>query len=319
MKIKHSSKKKVMASSKMRRRNRRNYVKAAESDYIKIGNMVLPKNASEYGYDSYENIQKDTRRRYDDEKRQEAEAKAAAEAKAKGEALYKEASAAANSSNDVMQALFNVLVPRSGAATTEAGELVRAMNRILYRDYNDGDMFFTGYGFETCGPSAAYLIDNTPDSTGIPDKLMDITEYGYISNSDYTAKINEVSDLLSEYVLNTPGLFGQQPKADSRDYSSNTLSEIGDRSHQFEYEIDTSGDLEELIEEYGAASWSDFEYWLEELCRTYGGEVNSWARDGFTIVDLDSEQLDEWENLFFKELESYCDDLHQNLSEDEDY
>ena len=44
------------------------YIKAAESDYIKIGNMVIPKNAASYGYDSYENITRDAKRRYNAEK-----------------------------------------------------------------------------------------------------------------------------------------------------------------------------------------------------------------------------------------------------------
>lgn len=50
------------------------------------------------------------------------------------------------------------MVPSSGSCTTEAGELVRAMTRLLYRWYNDGDWFFQDYGLETCASSAAYLM-----------------------------------------------------------------------------------------------------------------------------------------------------------------
>lgn len=53
---------------------------------------------------------------------------------------------------------FDVLVPSEGPAETVEGELVRSINKILYRFYNDGDFWYTGYGCETAGPAAAYLM-----------------------------------------------------------------------------------------------------------------------------------------------------------------
>lgn len=53
--------------------------------------------------------------------------------------------------------LFEELVPTSGKAATVAGEIVRAINRIAYRNYNDGDHIGVGYGRETCNPAARYL------------------------------------------------------------------------------------------------------------------------------------------------------------------
>lgn len=54
--------------------------------------------------------------------------------------------------------LFEELVPESGKAESLAGELVRAMARIGYRWYNDGDQVGIGYGRETCNPAARFLI-----------------------------------------------------------------------------------------------------------------------------------------------------------------
>lgn len=45
--------------------------------------------------------------------------------------------------------LFKELVPETGKADSLAGELVRAMSRIGYRFYNDGDQLGIGYGKET--------------------------------------------------------------------------------------------------------------------------------------------------------------------------
>ena len=53
--------------------------------------------------------------------------------------------------------LFEQLVPASGKAPTVAGEIVRAISRIGYRNYNDGDHLGIGYGRETCNPAGRYL------------------------------------------------------------------------------------------------------------------------------------------------------------------
>ena len=58
---------------------------------------------------------------------------------------------------DRIDALFEELVPSSGKADTVAGEIVSAISRIGYRNYNDGDHIGIGYGRETCNPAARYL------------------------------------------------------------------------------------------------------------------------------------------------------------------
>ena len=59
---------------------------------------------------------------------------------------------------DRINKLFKELVPETGKADSLAGELVRAMSRIAYRFYNDGDMVNIAYGKETCNPAARFLI-----------------------------------------------------------------------------------------------------------------------------------------------------------------
>ena len=56
-----------------------------------------------------------------------------------------------------IDALFSELVPPTGPAETWAGEVVRAICRIGYRWYNDGDQIGIGYGKETCNPAARFL------------------------------------------------------------------------------------------------------------------------------------------------------------------
>jgi len=58
---------------------------------------------------------------------------------------------------DKINSLFEELVPAKGKADTVAGEIIRAVSRIGYRNYNDGDHVGVGYGKETCNPAARYL------------------------------------------------------------------------------------------------------------------------------------------------------------------
>jgi len=61
--------------------------------------------------------------------------------------------------------LFDTLVSCMGNCETIEGEVLRAINRLVYRYYNDGDYWWEGYGCETAGPAAAFLkrIKNRTD------------------------------------------------------------------------------------------------------------------------------------------------------------
>ena len=45
----------------------------------------------------------------------------------------------------------------SGKSDTVRGEIIRAVNRIGYRFYNDGDFIGIGYGNHTCNAAARYI------------------------------------------------------------------------------------------------------------------------------------------------------------------
>ena len=56
-----------------------------------------------------------------------------------------------------VNAMAEELMPTSGKADSLAGELLRAVSRIGYRFYNDGDQVGIGYGNETCNAAARFL------------------------------------------------------------------------------------------------------------------------------------------------------------------
>ena len=98
--------------------------------------------------------------------------------------------------------LFEELVPASSKAESLAGELVRAMARIGYRWYNDGDQVGIGYGRETRNPAARFLIHkgNKEDS----DLAASI--WGIYSEEVYEKRIDLLAGAVADYVESHPEL-----------------------------------------------------------------------------------------------------------------
>lgn len=105
-----------------------------------------------------------------------------------------------------IQELFDELVPSSGKADTVAGEIIRAISRIGYRNWNDGDHIGTGYGNETCNPAARYLMRVTEDLG--TDKISDIIleMWGVYSDDEYDAILNRLEDAVLEFIEEHPEL-----------------------------------------------------------------------------------------------------------------
>lgn len=98
--------------------------------------------------------------------------------------------------------LFKELVPMSGKADSLAGEIVRAMMRISYRYWNDGDHVGIGYGKETCNPAARFLLHKLPE---------DLTEYvlaiwGVYGDKTYDAALDILVGKVADYVNAHPEL-----------------------------------------------------------------------------------------------------------------
>jgi len=95
---------------------------------------------------------------------------------------------------------WNRLMPSMGKANTAAGEIIRALNRILYRWYNDGDKINEGYGRETCNPAARYLMEKCPD--GIGEKISRMWQE-YMLDSEYEEALVDMADMLLNWIMTT--------------------------------------------------------------------------------------------------------------------
>ena len=104
--------------------------------------------------------------------------------------------------------LRDKLIPTCGKADTVAGEIIRAMDRLIYRYWNDGDMVGDGYGNETCNGSYRYLYHKLPDC---PDL--------YEANRDedvYTEELAKLADCVKAHLESRPDLFTAVNDDDSR-------------------------------------------------------------------------------------------------------
>lgn len=111
--------------------------------------------------------------------------------------------------------LFEELVPVSGKAESLAGELIRAMSRIAYRFYNDGDQVGMGYGKETCNPAARFLMAKGNKRVS----SLATAIWGIYDESAYEDLLDILAGAVADHVEQIPDL-RTTPTDDMWDYST---------------------------------------------------------------------------------------------------
>lgn len=101
--------------------------------------------------------------------------------------------------------LFDELVPDMGKAENLAGELVRAINRIGYRFYNDGDMVNIAYGKETCNAPARFLM--AKGNQEIADLTVALWEI--FSEDAYEKVLDTLEGAVADYIEQNSNLRNQ--------------------------------------------------------------------------------------------------------------
>ena len=110
--------------------------------------------------------------------------------------------------------LFEELVPASGKAPTVAGEIVRAMNRISYRNWNDGDHIGVGYGRETCNPAARYLAAKCGEEVA----SMISAIWGIENDKAYDLILGQLEAEVIKYLERNPELKAAENREDMFNY-----------------------------------------------------------------------------------------------------
>lgn len=213
---------------------------------------------------------------------------------------------------ETLEVLFEDLVPSEGAADTAAGEMVRAMMRVLYRDANDGDKFFMGYGLETCASSVAYLCSMIP----VIDKHVDVMleeAFRYVDDDEaYTKQLNQMTEEVVDHIMNNQELIFTPNEEDSRDYDYDYIEE---KQPRYEFECDGSDDVCTLVNEGILTGWDLYHYVEDQLQwdNAYkGAEVERpWGYDStsITVSNLTVEGYEQLKDSFERNSEGWWEDL----------
>lgn len=228
----------------------------------------------------------------------------------------KEAILEAAKAEEPIEALFELAVPPRGNCDSVGGEIIRAMMRILYRDYNDGDVFYEGYGRETCLPAVAYLIDVEPYE-GIFEDFDYIAE-DQLKDEDYTRSINHIAEVICEYLTSDGiGLFWTPNTRDYLDTSTEEYDSWEPSDYMYEGEFP-----EMLIEAMfdDKVSRSEVESSLEEMLswENISYDYVTVGEYGWSVEGLNLDDYDKLQDMGSSIGESVEDDLEIASLYDED-
>ena len=161
-------------------------------------------------------------------------------------------------------ALYDTLVPSSGNADTIEGEMLRAINKIVYRWYNDGDYFFKGYGIETAGAPMAFLATCDEIPQEVQSQMGRLEDKAIDSNGEeakYETTIKEMLEYILTYIESKEGEYTPS-KVDMFDYQP-LLSQSNDEEYDDDEE-DFYGNGEDYEEE------DDEDYYQQENLNEWG-------------------------------------------------
>ena len=218
--------------------------------------------------------------------------------------------------DDPIQALFDLLVPVSGPSKYYGGELIRAMMRLLYRDMNDGDVFYTGYGIETCADAVAFLCGELPY---LKDEFEDIA-MRKLEDSQYTRELNAIADSVVNEVVSDPEAAAEPTTLDY--LQSDGADFIRDNEWEPTYDIDLDIPSNVIAHiDRGDISENDVAWEIESWLQTSASPDISVGSFYVSISDLsyeDYEELSDGGDRWFEEYGDSLDDEYGDPEDDED-
>lgn len=237
-------------------------------------------------------------------KKKEEDEKLAALEKAKEEGKKVLAEIEKTEGEDFVEKAFDILVPSSGSADTLGGELIRAINKIMYRDFNDGDVFYEGYGIETCGAPATFIAETIPECD---EKLIEIATDA-LEDDDYTDALKEIADIIENYIRLNPEILVNKVNVDMYNSDEDYWKEY---APTYETEIELPEKLKAYLDK-GIIPEETILWDIEEFegyDKTGNEEFSIEWGDNLYIQNLSREGKRTWEEDGYSWLEDYAMDL----------
>jgi len=219
-------------------------------------------------------------------------------------------------SDKPLDTAFDLLVPKEGKADTLAGELVRAINHLLYRALNDGDVFYEGYGIETCGDCVAFICDKLPDLEGDFEDIAMRT----LDGNNYVKVIRVIANEIIDRICEDSELISTANTEDMYDSDGQSFMEEREWIPEYEFSGQTSYEVDQHVEA-GNISYKDIQNEIANNWDIGNGDVYVDRSGNVSITGLDSETFDQLERYFDSYMNSYADELDAEfgpVGEDED-
>lgn len=241
-----------------------------------------------------------------------------------------------------IDSIFHDLVPSKGPADTVAGEVIRATGKVGYRYYNDGDVYYQGYGLETAAPSMQYILDfisqyGEKDDQDKAEKLIQdqMTQYDDRKYEEHLDSIFEIVLTVLSYPENA-ALFEEKNTQDCLHWDASWFEE-NQPLYDYEFVVDDS-DIKKAIEEGYINTQYLADYMLDIVrdnfgySNLHGVEVTSYQVSSdeliLNISNLTKDQYDEvegwysskhfWDDFKEQEKETFDELSKQSMEEDLD-
>ena len=102
---------------------------------------------------------------------------------------------------DYINELYDKFIPLIGSSEYLIGEIVRAISRIVYRYYNDGDKIGDYYNRENVNPAFRFLLNKIPNlDKEFNVESKDYNEFGYLTCSKYEKFLDKLTFYIAIYI-----------------------------------------------------------------------------------------------------------------------
>ncbi len=143
--------------------------------------------------------------------------------------------------NKMLHVLFGMLVPDTGKAECEAGEILRAYARLRYRFENDGDKLGIDYGNETTNAAGRYLAKHSHGNVDIEYALGRM--WWNFSDSDYENMLDLLAKGVYDLIESDEELF------------TNETEDMWDHATKEDMEYEEEDDWYEEDDEWDEEDW----------------------------------------------------------------
>lgn len=216
------------------------------------------------------------------------------------------------STEEQLEQLFDFLVPTEGESQYAGGELVRAISKILYRDMNDGDVFYEGYGIETCGDAVAFLCDKIPE---LEQDFEDIA-FRNFTGDNYTKALNDIAEIVVRKIVDDPEAALEPNKDDYLSYDGEKFIDEHEWEPKYELYFDYPDNIQYHLDQKDI-TLRELQNIIGEWEYCQNGDVNC-ERYGVSIYELSKDEYDELEYSMERWLEDFGNDLDNEYGSEED-